>query len=126
MLLDGKVALITGAASGIGHAIAMRYLEAGGRVVIADLTAELAGEAPLAIGDIEHALHLAAGVRDFQFDLAAAFLESGAGAEAWGLCSSVALTASACQHNNALPAMSRLPSTPPVEASIERMRGMNY
>src|SRR4029450_8472517 len=52
MKLDGKVALITGAASGIGHAIAKRYLEAGGRVVIADLNVdgakaaakELAGE----------------------------------------------------------------------------------
>ena len=40
MKLDGKVALITGAASGIGHAIAKRYLEADGRVVIADLNAE--------------------------------------------------------------------------------------
>jgi 3-hydroxybutyrate dehydrogenase len=40
MQLDGKVALITGAASGIGHAIAKRYVEAGGRVVIADLNAE--------------------------------------------------------------------------------------
>ena len=40
MQLDGKVAVITGAASGIGHAIAKRYLEAGGRVVIADLNAE--------------------------------------------------------------------------------------
>src|SRR5499426_4138796 len=40
MKLDGKVALITGAASGIGHAIAKRYLEAGGRVVIADLNAD--------------------------------------------------------------------------------------
>ena len=39
MKLDGKVALITGAASGIGHAIAKRYLEADGRVVIADLNA---------------------------------------------------------------------------------------
>jgi 3-hydroxybutyrate dehydrogenase len=45
MKLDGKVALITGAASGIGHAIAKRYLEAGGRVVIADLNADVAKEA---------------------------------------------------------------------------------
>jgi 3-hydroxybutyrate dehydrogenase len=40
MKLDGKVALITGAASGIGHAIAKRFLEADGRVVIADLNAD--------------------------------------------------------------------------------------
>ena len=40
MQLDGKVALITGAASGIGHAVAKRYLEADGRVAIADLNAE--------------------------------------------------------------------------------------
>jgi 3-hydroxybutyrate dehydrogenase len=40
MDLDGKVALITGAASGIGQAIAKRYLEAGGRVAIADLNKE--------------------------------------------------------------------------------------
>lgn len=45
MKLDGKVALITGAASGIGHAIAKRYLEAGGRVVIADLNLEAASRA---------------------------------------------------------------------------------
>jgi 3-hydroxybutyrate dehydrogenase len=45
MKLDGKVALITGAASGIGHAIAKRYLEAGGRVAIADLNVDGAAKA---------------------------------------------------------------------------------
>jgi len=45
MDLDGKVALVTGAASGIGHAIAKRCLEAGGRVAIADLNEEGAVEA---------------------------------------------------------------------------------
>ena len=39
MNLDGKVALITGATSDIGHAIAKRYLEADGTVVITDLNA---------------------------------------------------------------------------------------
>jgi NAD(P)-dependent dehydrogenase (short-subunit alcohol dehydrogenase family) len=41
MTLDGKVALVTGA-SGIGFAIAKRYLEADGRVVIADVNLEAA------------------------------------------------------------------------------------
>ena len=45
MKLNGKVALITGAASGIGHAIAKRYVEAGGRVVIADLDPAKAAQA---------------------------------------------------------------------------------
>jgi 3-hydroxybutyrate dehydrogenase len=42
MELNGKVALITGAAAGIGHGIAKRYLAAGGRVVIADLNIDAA------------------------------------------------------------------------------------
>ncbi len=72
MQLNGKVALITGAASGIGHAIAMRYLEAGGRVVIADLNAEgatkaaadLAGEkSAIGIGmDVSNEAQVNAGV----------------------------------------------------------------
>ncbi|MBI1391119.1 MAG: SDR family oxidoreductase [Alphaproteobacteria bacterium] len=37
--LDGKVAIVTGAASGIGEAIAKAYLSAGAKVVAADLTA---------------------------------------------------------------------------------------
>ena len=39
-LLQGKLALITGAASGIGQAIAIAYAEAGARVIITDLTGE--------------------------------------------------------------------------------------
>lgn len=46
-LLQGRTALITGAASGIGRAVAAHYLAAGARVVVADLSpraAEIAGE----------------------------------------------------------------------------------
>jgi 3-oxoacyl-[acyl-carrier protein] reductase len=46
-LLQGRTALITGAASGIGRAVAAHYLAAGARVVVADLSpraAEVAGE----------------------------------------------------------------------------------
>jgi 3-hydroxybutyrate dehydrogenase len=56
MQLDGKVALITGAASGIGHAIAKRYLEARGRVVIADLNVEGAANAARELGDAKSAI----------------------------------------------------------------------
>ena len=50
MQLDGKVALITGAASGVGHAVAKRYLEAGGRVVIADLNVDGAAKTARELG----------------------------------------------------------------------------
>ena len=42
--LDGKSAIVTGAARGIGLAIARRYIAEGARVVIADID-ESAGKA---------------------------------------------------------------------------------
>jgi 3-hydroxybutyrate dehydrogenase len=56
MQLNGKVALITGAASGIGHAIAKRYLEADGRVAIADLNVDGASKAARELADNKSAI----------------------------------------------------------------------
>jgi 3-hydroxybutyrate dehydrogenase len=59
MKLDGKVALITGAASGIGHRIARRYVEAGGRVAIADLNLDAAKAAAKELGGEKDAIAVA-------------------------------------------------------------------
>ena len=64
MQLDGKVALITGAASGIGHAIAKRYVEAEGRVVIADLNADGATKAARELAGNKSAIGVAMDVSD--------------------------------------------------------------
>ncbi|TKS53519.1 3-hydroxybutyrate dehydrogenase [Luteimonas yindakuii] len=49
--LDGKVCVVTGAASGIGLRIAEVYAQAGGRVVIADLRQDAAEAAAASIRD---------------------------------------------------------------------------
>jgi D-sorbitol dehydrogenase (acceptor) len=50
MMLAGKSALITGAARGIGRAVAERYVREGARVAVADLNEPAAEDAARAIG----------------------------------------------------------------------------
>jgi 3-hydroxybutyrate dehydrogenase len=64
MKIDGKVALVTGAASGIGYAIAKRFLEQGGRVVIADINLEAATKAARALAGEKSAIAVAMDVSD--------------------------------------------------------------
>lgn len=50
-LIDGRVAVVTGAAQGLGLAIAQRYVAEGARVVLADLDAQAAARAAQETGD---------------------------------------------------------------------------
>ncbi|MDP4991751.1 MAG: L-iditol 2-dehydrogenase [Marivita lacus] len=56
--LDGKTALITGSARGIGRAFAERYVAEGARVAIADIDMTRAQETASQIGDRAIAVHL--------------------------------------------------------------------
>ncbi|KAA3517519.1 L-iditol 2-dehydrogenase [Agrobacterium vitis] len=56
--LDGKSALITGSARGIGRAFAEAYVREGATVAIADINMERAKETAKAIGEKAYAVHL--------------------------------------------------------------------
>ncbi len=58
MKLAGKSALITGAARGIGRAVAERYVREGARVAVSDVNEAAAEDAARAIGGGAIALHL--------------------------------------------------------------------
>ena len=62
MDINGKVALVTGGASGLGRATAERIVQAGGKVAIVDLNADLAAQAAGELG--ENAAAFAANVAD--------------------------------------------------------------
>ena len=65
MRLEGKVAIVTGAAQGMGRAIALRYAQEGAKVVVADLNLEKAeGVAQEINGSDDQAVAVRVDVRD--------------------------------------------------------------
>ncbi|MEM8690930.1 MAG: SDR family oxidoreductase [Pseudomonadota bacterium] len=61
MRLDGKKAIVTGAASGFGEGIAKRFAAEGAKVMVADINAEAAGKVAQAIGGAAQEVDVADG-----------------------------------------------------------------
>ena len=57
-LLDGKVAIVTGAARGTGEVTARRFVEEGAKVVLADIRDDLGERVAGELGDAAHYVHL--------------------------------------------------------------------
>src|SRR4026208_2089280 len=55
--LEGQVALVTGAASGIGAAIAARFVEEGSRCVLGDIADDAGREGAARLGDAATYVH---------------------------------------------------------------------
>ena len=64
MLLANKTAIVTGAAQGIGRAIAERFVAEGARVVLADINAELGAETAVEVSSGGEATFVACDVGD--------------------------------------------------------------
>jgi 3-oxoacyl-[acyl-carrier protein] reductase len=62
-LLEGKVALITGAGSGQGRAAALLFAEHGARIAVIDMNADSATETTTLVGDAGHAVTADVSVR---------------------------------------------------------------
>jgi 2-dehydro-3-deoxy-D-gluconate 5-dehydrogenase len=71
--LDGRVALVTGAAAGLGYAIAYRYAEAGAFTVVADIDAAGAESAAAKLREAGFKAAAVSGDVSSQTDLAAMF-----------------------------------------------------
>ena len=59
MILDGKTAIVTGGATGIGEAIARRFASAGASVLVADLDEDGASRVAAEIGGLSFAVDVA-------------------------------------------------------------------
>ena len=59
MVLDGKTAIVTGGAAGIGEAIARRLASAGARVLVADRDEDGASRVAAEIGGLSFAVDVA-------------------------------------------------------------------